>query len=71
MKLKKKIETCFAYIVGKGEIVGNQNSLFLPQAFNPIKEKYTIRTTFNPLPDNNLLEWRKLKQIADNILKCT
>ena len=25
---------------------------------------------FNPLPDNNILEWPKLKQIADDILKC-
>ena len=25
---------------------------------------------FNPLPDNKLLEWSKLKQIADDILKC-
>ena len=25
---------------------------------------------FNPLPDDKILEWSKLKQIADNILKC-
>ena len=24
----------------------------------------------NPLPDNKILDWSKLKQIADNILKC-
>ena len=24
----------------------------------------------NPLPDDNILGWSKLKQIADNILKC-
>ena len=25
---------------------------------------------FNPLPDNKILDWTKLKQIADDILKC-
>ena len=24
----------------------------------------------NPLPDNKILDWSKLKQIADGILKC-
>ena len=24
----------------------------------------------NPLPDDKTLDWSKLKQIADNILKC-
>ena len=26
--------------------------------------------TFNPLPDDKILDWSKLKQVADNILKC-
>ena len=25
---------------------------------------------FNPLPDDKTLDWSKLKQTADNILKC-
>ena len=25
---------------------------------------------FNPLPDNKIFEWSKLKQIAEDILKC-
>ena len=25
---------------------------------------------FNPLPDDKILDWTKLKQIADDILKC-
>ena len=25
---------------------------------------------FNPLPDDKILDWSKLKQIVDNILKC-
>ena len=24
----------------------------------------------NPLPDEKILDWSKLKEIADNILKC-
>ena len=26
--------------------------------------------TFNPLPDDKILDWSKLKQMADDILKC-
>ena len=26
--------------------------------------------TINPLPDDKMLDWSKLKQIADYILKC-
>ena len=25
---------------------------------------------FNPLPDNKIFNWSKLKQIADDILEC-
>ena len=25
---------------------------------------------FNPLPDEKVLDWSKLKEIADDILKC-
>ena len=25
---------------------------------------------FNPVPDNKILDWSKLKQIADDISKC-
>ena len=26
--------------------------------------------SFNSVPDNTILDWSKLKQIADDILKC-
>ena len=26
---------------------------------------------FNPIPDDKILDWSKLKQIADDIFKCT
>ena len=29
-----------------------------------------ITEYINPLPDDKILDWSKLKQIADNILKC-
>ena len=31
---------------------------------------YSINESFNPLPDDKILDWSKLKQIADDILKC-
>ena len=27
-------------------------------------------TCINPLPDDKILDWSKMKQIADDILKC-
>ena len=30
----------------------------------------TKQPCFNPLPDDKILDWFKLKQIADDILKC-
>ena len=29
-----------------------------------------LMVMFNPLPDDKILDWSKLKQIADVILKC-
>ena len=31
---------------------------------------YSVKRVFNPLPDDKILDWSKLKQIADDILKC-
>ena len=31
---------------------------------------YYCLLTVNPLPDDKILDWSKLKQIADDILKC-
>ena len=38
------------------------------QSFNDIKTIY--KHQINPLPDNKILDWSKLKQVADDILKC-
>ena len=31
---------------------------------------YLLYKQFNSLPDDKILDWSKLKQTADNILKC-
>ena len=33
-------------------------------------DQFKILSSVNPLPDDKGLDWYKLKQIADNILKC-
>ena len=49
----------FQYCKGSSVI-----ALWSVNAFNLEKNK------FNPLPDDKILDLPKLKQIADNILKC-
>ena len=44
---------------GKGENAGNQPFLLFPQCFLLLS-----------LPDDKILDWSKLKQIADDVLKC-
>ena len=31
---------------------------------------YDQQNSINPLPDKKILDWSKLRQIADDILKC-
>ena len=31
---------------------------------------YHMKNILNPLPDNKILDWSKLKQITDDILQC-
>ena len=57
----------FENTLGKREISRNEQFLLFPQCFLCIS---AIRACFNPLPDDKILEWSKLKQIADDILKC-
>ena len=40
------------------------------KAVENIMRKGEIARYINPLPDDKILDWSKLKQIADNILKC-
>ena len=35
-----------------------------------LQSKNCLNPSLNPLPDDKILDWPKLKQIADNILKC-
>ena len=54
-------EKPFENMVGKGENAANQHFLLFHHVFYPF---------FNQLPNDNILDWSKLKQIADDILKC-
>ena len=62
-------------IVKNGENAGYQHCLFFstmfPKGFflRDVKIELLCGTTFNPLPDNKILDGSNLKQIADNILK--
>ena len=35
-----------------------------------IKFNHYMNMVLNPLPDDKILDWFKLKEIADDILKC-
>ena len=45
-------------------------AMFLPKYHNLIDPQENFRGNFIPLPDDKILDWSKLKQIADDILKC-
>ena len=45
-------------------------SKFKAFAKDKSKVAHLMTLTFNPLPDEKILDWSKLKQIADDILKC-
>ena len=34
------------------------------------REQTPVSSKINPLPDDKIVDWSKLKQFADNILKC-
>ena len=70
-KLSKQVENT----VGKGEIARYEQFLLFPLCFQkacfPGASKGVIVWEWvNPLPDDKNLDWLKLKQIADDILKC-
>ena len=48
--------------VGKGDIALYKQFLLFPQCF---QRTCTARERVNPLPDDKILDWSKLKQIAD------
>ena len=49
-------------------LIGERRKSWLP-AFLPIFHQ-KVFYTFNPLPDDKILDWSRLKQIADDISKC-
>ena len=44
--------------------------LLLHLKHSKFRGTFIIIVTVNPLPDEKNLDWSKLKEIADNILKC-
>ena len=70
-KLSKQVENT----VGKGEIACYEQFLLFPQCsekacFPGASKGVVVWEWVNPLPHNKFLDWSKLKQIADNFLKC-
>ena len=53
-------------IVEKGEDAGSYNVFKCLHSLGHLK----LELCGNPLPDNKLLDWSKLNQIADDILNC-
>ena len=45
-------------------------SYTLSLSYIETKRQASYLATTNPLPDDKILDWSKLKQIADDILKC-
>ena len=61
--------------VGKEENAGYQHFLLFLQCFPKPPSLGSLKVGIvwlrvNPLPDHKILDWSKLKQIADDILKC-
>ena len=69
-KLSKWVENT----VGKGEIARYEQFLLFPQCFQKAcfqgaSTGVIVWEWVNPLPDDKILDWSKLKRIADDILK--
>ena len=61
--------------VGKAEIARYEQFLLFPQCYHkacfPEASKSVIVWEWvNPLPDDKIFDWSKLKEIADDYLKC-
>ena len=70
-KLSKRVENT----VGEGEIAHYEQFLLFPQCFQKACFPGALKRCccvewVNPLADDKILDWSKLKQIADHILKC-
>ena len=45
-------------------------TLYQMTKYSMVPDEKHLERQINPLPDDKILDWSKLKQIADNILKC-
>ena len=60
-------------IVGRGENAGYHHFLLFPQCFQKATYPVSLKVGIvclrvNPLPDDKILDWSKLKQIAGDII---
>ena len=61
---------CWFYKKCHGIVVSLLSSLSVSSLLNISVIIIPHQTYFNPLPDDKMLDWSKLKQIVDDILKC-
>ena len=57
-------------LFGKGLQIVKYTKFILATLLGTGSPQPCVLHRINPLPDNKILDWSKLKQIADNILKC-
>ena len=63
--------TVFSNVSKRGIVILTTSQLLSEIAFNlDLAKILLLATRVNPLPDEKILDWSKLKEIADNILKC-
>ena len=62
---------CFQKVCFPGASKGVIVWKWVKQYFSHVSKTHNIiSSTFNPLPDGKILDWSKLKQVAEDILKC-
>ena len=52
----------------EGWFLGQGKNLNIAKHFDPFHQAHTVLADPNPLPDDNILDWLKLIQLADDIL---
>ena len=57
-------------IYGENVFISKNEQLEVYNRKEPCSVTRGLNVSINPLPDNKILDWSKLKQIADDILKC-
>ena len=69
------MSSAICFNLDQSKFLSSGNGLKFENSDKKDRRKIFVPTTlyetmFNPLLDNKILEWSKLNQITDNILKC-